>query len=373
MSESVYPYAGELVDLLEDLCRIPAPSGREEKRASFIRDWILRECSLPAFVDDAANVLVEINCDNRGPVTLLMAHTDTVFPDLTPLPVLRTGNRIVSPGAGDNTACVAILMLLLKYKRQELCSCRKSVLFAFNSGEEGLGNLKGCRRIMETYRGRIEEAVSFDGGVRDICCRAVGSVRYQVSVRTRGGHSYNDFGNANAIEIMAGLIGDLYRLQVPSSGKNTYNVGTITGGTSVNTIAQSCSCLFEYRSDIRDNLALMDHFFHSVLEKLRSEHPKIQVEAKLLGERPCSGDVDQKKQQALTDLAADSIRRISGRTPEAGSGSTDCNMPLSLGIPAVCFGGLIGDGVHTREEYVDIPSLLQEARIIDDFLQKLLF
>lgn len=368
----------ELLTLLEALCHIPSPSGQEDERAIFIQDWLKKECGLSAVIDEAKNVLVFFGQNSpvsglSAPDTLLfMAHTDTVFPDTSPMPVVRTDEEIRSPGVGDDTACAAILMMYLKYKRQELNSCQKSVIFAFNSCEEGLGNLKGSRQILKDYGNRICEVTSFDGGVNGICNHAVGSLRYEITLLTPGGHSYNDFGNDNAIEAMTRLIQMLYTLSVPDTGRNTYNVGTITGGTSVNTIAQSCHCLFEYRSDAKPTLAQMDSFFHETLAAFQKERPGIRLELTLVGERPCTGEVDPDSQQALTDRARSSIEKITGKTPLIGSGSTDCNIPLSLGIPSVCFGGLIGGGVHTREEYVSIPDLLREAAIMEDYLAQTL-
>lgn len=380
----------ELITLLTALCRIPAPSGQEGRRAGFIQRWLRDECGLAAFIDGAQNVLmpfsfpVSPSCSiDAAPVSafqktcfpapLFMAHTDTVFPDTEEMPVSRSGGRLYSPGVGDDTACVAILMLYLKYKKQELLDSRKPLLFAFNSCEEGLGNLKGSRRIMEDYGRFISQVTSFDGGVKGICNHAVGSLRWQITIRTKGGHSYNDFGNANAIEVMSGLIRQLYLQKVPDTGRSTYNVGTISGGTSVNTIPQSCTCLFECRSDIRENLAQMEESFQQILKRLQKARPDIRISVSLVGERPCGGNVNAEKQQTLTRRALSSIRKISGQTPVVGSGSTDCNIPLSMGIPAICFGGLMGDGVHTREEYVTIPALLQEAAIIEDYLDGAIF
>ena len=377
----------ELIQLLMTLCRIPAPSGQEQRRAAFIQNWLQAECGLTGFLDEALNVLVPFSFpavplstgkdmaaspEVSSPALLFLAHTDTVFPDQSEMPVSRSSDRISSPGVGDDTACVAVLMLYLKYKKQKLFSCKKPLLFAFNSCEEGLGNLKGSRRIMEDYGRFICEAVSFDGGVNGICNHAVGALRWQITIRTTGGHSYNDFGNTNAIEAMSDLIRRLYLLKIPENGRNTYNVGTISGGTSVNTIAQSCTCLFECRSDLRENLKQMEQDFQCTLSRLKADRPDIHLELSLVGERPCGGNVDPQKQEALTRRAQSSIQKISGRLPVIGSGSTDCNIPLSLGIPAVCFGGLLGDGVHTREEYVTIPALLQEAAIMEDYLDRTL-
>lgn len=388
---SIEEHQDELVELLCTLCRIPAPSGQEQRRAAFIRDWLKKECALTAVLDEAQNVLVPFAFPPDTPRTpaagrpspdpgsadrpamLFMAHTDTVFPDLEEMPVRREGDRICSPGAGDDTACVAILMLYLKYRKQALLSCEKPLLFAFNSCEEGLGNLKGARQILKDYGSLLGEVTSFDGGVKGICNHAVGSLRWQIAVYTKGGHSYNDFGNSNAIEVMSELICRLYRIRLPKTGRNTYNVGTVSGGTSVNTIAQSCSCLFECRSDTRENLEGLKQDFLRTLSQLQEERPDVRLELTLVGERPCGGCVDPQKQQALTRRARSVIEKVSGQVPAVGPGSTDCNIPLSLGIPSICFGGLIGDGVHTREEYVSIPALLLEAAVIRDYLDQAIF
>lgn len=437
-------FTQELINLLMELCRIPAPSGQEEKRAAFIQNWLYQELSIsdmensnskntcpdtsklksPANIriitDTAKNVLVHIHPQLSGAMPLFMAHTDTVFPDTEPMPCslsfpdtipqedLESCAHISSPGVGDDTACVAILMLYLKYYKDWLLSLNRPLLFAFNSCEEGLGNLKGCRQIMKDYGNRICHVTSFDGGVNGICNHAVGSLRYEITIHTRGGHSYNDFGNRNAIQSMCKLIQQLYQMQVPSTGRNTYNVGTISGGTSVNTIAQSCSCLFEYRSDTKANLEWMNQYFLQTIASIKEKSPDIHLDLNLVGERPCMGNVDLAAQQWLTNLALESIDRITTAAPAdmathvnttvapadtatrqkttvtpvdmatrttqafVGAGSTDCNIPLSMGIPAICFGGLLGDGVHTREEYVTVPLLIQEAYIMEDYLQCIL-
>lgn len=361
----------ELPDLLETLCRIPAPSGQEDGRIAFIGDR-LQEYGIPFFVDAAKNLLIFFGPQDTAARKriLLSAHTDTVFPDTKPMPLTRDEERICCPGAGDNTACAAILLLYLKYAGQALEQSPKPLLFAFNSCEEGLGNLKGIRRIMETYGDRIQEATAFDGGVSGVCREAVGSLRYQVTIRTRGGHSFNDFGNASAVEAMTDLIQRLYRMPLPEVGKNTYNVGTIQGGTSVNSIPQSCTCLLEYRSDCRESLAAMKNNFQQVLHHFRQQRSGLHMEMSLMGERPCSGRVNRDAMEELVQRAVSSISAVTGEYPSVGSGSTDCNIPLSMGIPAVCFGGLVGDGVHTREEYVSLPALRQEARIIEEYLRR---
>ena len=145
------------------------------------------------------------------------------------------------------------------------------LLLVCNAGEEGLGNLKGVRKICEDYGGRIKSFCTFDSSLSSIVDRAVGSKRFRVKVRTRGGHSYNDFGNDNAIAGLASLVGKLYKIQVPEGGKTTYNVGMISGGTSVNTIAQEAEMLYEFRSDKRENLEYMERQFMEVLDRAKAE------------------------------------------------------------------------------------------------------
>lgn len=184
----------------------------------------------------------------------------------------------------------------------------------------------------------------------------MGSIRYQVEVKTVGGHSYGSFGNPNAIAILADIIHELYKQRVPEGGKTTYNVGTICGGTSVNTIAQQVSMLYEFRSDRRENLDLMEGQFEAIMAFYRDK--KIDLKVEVLGRRPCDGIVDPIKREKLLVLGEDIVEKVTGIRPKRGPGSTDCNIPLSIGIPAVCFGTCTGAGAHTREEYVNVNSLV---------------
>lgn len=319
-------------------------------------------------VDAAQNVIAPVNCTPGCEVVVFMAHTDTVFPDLTPMPLHREGDRLFCPGVGDDTANLAALMLAARYFRMQPQTADCGFLFVANSCEEGLGNLKGCRQLMQDYAGRVREVVSFDGGLGGICNKAVGSARYRVTVRTEGGHSFGAFGNRNAIHLLASMIDTLYAVKPPAEGdsKTTYNVGMIEGGTSVNTIAQEASMLFEYRSDSRACLEKMKAMFESIVAAYRSMG--IEVEVVLLGERPCMGDVDPARQQALEERIAAATRAEAELTPSFHSGSTDCNIPFSLGIPAVCTGVYRGAGAHTREEYIELSSLPAGFRMMLSFL-----
>lgn len=360
VKEYIDAHAKEAHDLLTALAQIPAPSNHEEKRAEFCRKWLTDQGAEGVYIDRALNVIYPIGLDSHEKIVVFMAHTDVVFPDTTPLPLTEADGKIFCPGVGDDTANVTALMLAAKYlagkvKDKSLAS-EYGFLLVCNSGEEGLGNLKGSRAICEDFGDRIEAFISFDGYYTGITERAVGSIRYQVEVKTVGGHSYGNFGNPNAIAILAEIINELYKQKVPEGGKTTYNVGTICGGTSVNTIAQQVSMLYEFRSDRRENLDMMERHFEAVMAFYRDK--KIDLDVKVLGIRPCDGMVDPVKREKLLSDSETIIEKVTGKKPKRGPGSTDCNIPLSMGIPAVCFGTCTGAGAHTREEYINTDSLV---------------
>ena len=345
----------ELISLTGRLCAIPAPSHHEELRAEFCLKWLHEHGCEGAYIDEAKNVIWPYQCDGKAKITCLAAHTDTVFPDTEPFKMEIRDGRAYCPAVGDDTMSVAQLMLIMACIAGHKPECPTGLLFALNACEEGLGNLRGTRHLMEQYSSRVTEFITFDGCADQIVDQAVGSHRFRVEIHTEGGHSYKAFGNRNAIAAMAELISQLYAIEVPPEGKTTYNVGTICGGTSVNTIAQRSEMLYEFRSDCRDSLAAMERQFEAVIDDFRVRGFDVRVN--VVGVRPCSGDVDESRHQALKERAAEAVRRHYGFAPYFASGSTDCNIPLSLGIPAICPGCVVGGGAHTREEYVEIGSL----------------
>lgn len=356
ISQYIRDHSGEALELLTTLAAIPAPSNQEEKRVEFCRSWLRQQGASEVLVDPALNVICPVGNWKEGPVSIFMAHTDVVFPDTDPLPVIRDGNILRAPGVGDDTANLTALLMAAKFVLQrDLVPREGGVLFVANSGEEGLGNLKGSRQLMADYGKRTRQVISFDGGTGGIINRAVGSRRYRVEIRTEGGHSYGDFGNRNAIAVMASLIDALYAVKVPQGGRTTFNVGVIKGGTSVNTIAQQAEMLYEFRSDCREDLEIMERHFQALIAAWQTKG--VTVEVQLVGERPTMGPVDPAAQQALVEQICAATRRWSDQELRLKSGSTDCNIPLSMGIPSACTGCYIGGGAHTREEWLRIDSL----------------
>ena len=356
---SIESHADEALALLTELAQIPAPSNHEERRAEFCLNWLRSKGAQSAYIDEALNVVYPIGDTGENDLTVFMAHSDVVFPDTAPLPLRMENGRIYCPGVGDDTAnAVALLTVAGHIAREKLTPQDCGILLVINSGEEGLGNLKGSRKIMADFGHRVKEFVTFDGNASAIVTKAVGSRRYRVTVKTEGGHSYGKFGAPNAIAQLSQLIARLYEVRVPAIGKTTYNVGTISGGTSVNTIAQSAEMLYEFRSDEREGLAFMQAQFEAIVEEFRASG--VQIEAEVVGDRPCGLDVDN---SALARRAALAVEKHYGLSPAFTSGSTDCNVPLSMGIPAICPGCVMGAGAHTREEYVEIDSLLPGLKV----------
>jgi len=371
LSESVVRYIEdhkqEAYELLLTMAQIPAPSHHEELRAEFCKKWLEDQGAEGVYIDEALNVVYPLGCTESNPVVVFMAHTDVVFPDTTPLPLQVKDGKIFCPGIGDDSANVAALMTAAKYIAQnKLMPKNTGVVIVLNSCEEGLGNLKGSKHIMKKYGTRVQEFVSFDGTARGMCVGAVGSKRYNVEILTEGGHSYGAFGNRNAIAYMASLISSLYDIKVPNRGRTTYNVGTISGGTSVNTIAQQASMLYEFRSNDQQDLAEMEAHFNAAIEYYRSKG--ITVNVTLVGDRPCASPIDPEKHKILIDRALAAAKEHYDIDAHTGFGSTDCNTPLSMGIPSLSVGVYIGANAHTREEYLEIESLHPGLKVVFDLV-----
>lgn len=359
----------EELELLRTLAQIPAPSGHEERRAEFIRDWLLAQGPPVGAVriDEAKNVILSLPAGagsggGDDGLAVFAAHTDVVFPDTDPLPLAESPTRLLAPGVGDDTANLVGLLLATRWFLRHRAPLDRPLLVVANSCEEGLGNLAGTRELFRHYAGRVREFTSFDLYLGTHVTHAVGSHRWRVICHTQGGHSWENFGRDNAIEALCSFIEDLYRLDLPTRAKTTVNVGRFVGGTTVNSIAEEASVLVEYRSSSEECLEEMYGKFVVLVEEHLKE--KSRIDAKLIGRRPASGEVVPDGQDELIAATDRVIRELGGVTPEHHESSTDANIPFSLGIPAHTVGTVAGGLLHTREEWVAKESLRRGLAVI---------
>ncbi len=354
----------ELYSILKELCLIPAPSGMEDKRAEYCKNKLISFGAEGVYIDEAKNVIFPLNAENKNELTVIAAHTDTVFPDMEPMPYFDDGEIIKCPGVGDDTSGVAALLLVAKYLLINNIKPEKGLLLVCNSCEEGLGNLKGTRKLFESYAGKVAQFISYDDtALNHIVNACVGSVRYEVEVKTEGGHSYGAFGNKNAIHYISKIVNAIYELEVPDikGEKTTYNVGIIEGGTSVNTIAESAKMLCEYRSTSAAALEIMRTKFLEIFDSFKDMG--IDIRVTVVGERPSAKGVDERDMERLCNTVAKTLKEVSGKEVVYKSGSTDCNIPLSLGVSAICIGTYNGAKVHTRDEWLEKASLIKGLEI----------
>ena len=351
-----------VLQALRELCAIPAPSNHEERRAEYLKRYLDKLGADGVYIDEALNVVFPLNCDGKDAITVFVAHTDTVFPDADPLPYSEDEDCIRCPGVGDDTASVAVLMSVIRYYLTKRIVPANGALFVLNSGEEGLGNLKGTRQIFKDYEGRIAQFISFDGLLNELNDACAGSHRYAVTVRTEGGHSFQKFGNTNALVELAKIITAIDAIEMPNkpNTRTTHNIGTVSGGTSVNTIAQEATMLCEYRSTDAECLDAMEQAFMSIFEAARTDRVDVQVTK--VGDRPCSR-IEEDCEAAFRDRLLPKLQALIGPSLICKSASTDCNIPLSLGIPALCIGTYYGGGAHTREEWLDKKSLITGTEV----------
>lgn len=352
-------------NLAIEICEIPSMTGKEEKKADFIQDKLYKIIGEGVEIDEAGNVKYLYKGMDSSKLLVLTAHIDTVFKDLFEIKCTIKDNLIYGPSIGDNSINVAALILMIKMFKELNIVPQKDILFVFDVGEEGLGNLKGIRKIMKDYGDMTENVIAVDGGYKSVVNTAVGSIRYSVAIKTEGGHSWGAFGNDNAILYASRIIEGLYHIKVPENPKTTYNVGIINGGTSVNTIAEFAEVIFDLRSINKKCLEKLDNEFLSVIDEVRSD--KIKIDVKLIGERP-AGACDE---DTFLIRAIKEVREELKLEDKFGSSSTDANIALDMGIPAVSFGVYEGMGTHTENEHIDVNSFEMGLRHLAGVVLKL--
>ena len=367
-------YRKELEELYLTLCTIPAPTGKEDARIEFISNWYAENGLLNLDIDTEGNVLYSFGVKAYNDINLITAHMDTVFPMDTVLETNIKDNKVYCPGCGDNTVNLAIMMMAVKYLDSIGFNPETGYVFAADICEEGNGNLRGVKAILKHFGSRVVSLSALDLDYGTIINKAVGSRRFNISVKTKGGHSYHDFGSPNAIATSADIIKSIYSQFIPDKGITTFNVGTIQGGTSVNSIAASAEFSYEIRSDLQENIDLLTQMFEEIIKLYDSETEHVSYE--IIGERPCMGNVNSDVIRKLTDKVyaayGDAGWEDAGYSDipvKETDGSTDCNASFALGIPSVCFGLAVCGGHHSLDEWTDLNSLLPGLKTLINYVK----
>lgn len=352
------------------VCEIPAPPFKEADRGREIARRFTRLGLRDVRTDAEGNVIGERpGTAPNGPVVVLSGHLDTVFPEGTDVRVRRDtvpvdgeggGARLIGPGIGDDCRGLAVLLAVARALDAGAVRTPGRVVFVATVGEEGPGNLRGVRRLFgETLRGRVDYFVSVDGTGLGTTTGAVGSNRYRVTFRGPGGHSFTAFGMPNPVHALGRAAARVGDLRVPDTPRTTFNVGVVAGGQTVNSIASSATMDVDLRSESPEALADLDRRFRAAVDSAladeRARWPQstvpLAVEVADAGRRPAAAPGDSTPVARAVLGAA----RALGFASETGASSTDANVPMSLGIPAVTIdGGGRGTGAHSpAERYED--------------------
>ncbi len=345
-------------------CEIPAPSFKEEVRGRELQRVFTQLGLQNVRVDKVGNVLGAYPGAAPHPHLVIAAHLDTVFPEGTDVKVKREGNILKGPGIADDCRGLAVLVAIVREMKKANVQTPGTITFVANVGEEGLGDLRGVKELFNTtLKGQIDNFISIDGTGVHVTNVAVGSHRYRMTFKGPGGHSFGAFGRANPMGAMGRAIAKIQEIQVPRQPKTTFNVGTIGGGTSVNSIPFEGWMELDMRSSDPASLADVDAKIQKAIdlsvqeENARWNKPgQITVEKKLVGDRP-AGNTPENSPIVRAGLATATAL---GFTANLGEGSTDSNTPMSLHIPAITIGGGgRGNDSHALTESFDMTDAWQ--------------
>jgi acetylornithine deacetylase/succinyl-diaminopimelate desuccinylase-like protein len=335
------------------VCQIPAPTFEEGERAAYVRTCFDRLGLKDVTIDPAGNVRGWRPGTGQGPGLAMSAHLDTVFPRGTDVIVRRHAARLAAPGIGDNSVAVAALLAMVEALDAGGVRTAGHLYLAANTGEEGLGDLRGMKAFMADLGDRVAAAVAVEGMRQSrIIHVAVGSRRYKVSFTARGGHSWGQFPSPSAIHVLGRAVADISRLPVPREPRTTYNVGMVRGGTSVNTIAAEAEMLVDLRSVDRQALADLERQARAIVERAAREGD-VRAALELVGDRPAGGiPADHPVVEACR-----AVHRALGLVSVSEPSSTDANVPLGLGMPAVCLSITEGANEHRLDEYIETEPI----------------
>jgi acetylornithine deacetylase/succinyl-diaminopimelate desuccinylase-like protein len=344
------------------ICSIPATPFAEQQRAEYFAERFRQLGLTDVSIDEEGNCVGLFEGRSSSPLIIVSAHLDTVFAQGTDFTVRREGDRLLAPGIADDGCGLVALIAIVQALRSAQIKLEGSILFVGTVGEEGEGNLRGVRHLLTRgswSKRKIDAFLSFDGpGVDRITHRALGSRRYRVEFTGAGGHSWGDFGLPNPVHAIGRAISRLAAYPVPKDPRTTFNVGSIAGGTSVNAIPSQATMEVDLRSAGDAELRRLDAFFRRAMKEAADEenaarrpgNPPLRLHLEMIGERP-SGETPA--DSPLVKLAIETTR-LFGVEPRLDQSSTDSNLPISLGIPAITLGaGGTSGASHTLAEWYD--------------------
>ncbi|MEP7381962.1 MAG: M20/M25/M40 family metallo-hydrolase [Gemmatimonadota bacterium] len=348
----------QTIDRQVALAEIAAPSGQEEVRARAVQ-LQLRRLGLDATIDAAGNVLAERGGAADVPPVVVCAHLDTVFAGDVSHAVVRTSDRLIGPGIGDNARGIAGMLAIAEALGAAELRTRRPILFVATTGEEGHGNLRGARHLFATAAADAHAAIALDGaGDERIVTHALGTRRYRITYAGPGGHSWAAYGVVNAVHAAADLTTCVSAWPLPTAPRTVLTVSRIGGGTAINAIPREAWLEIDVRSTSGTELGRLDDEIQGAARQVQDTHnrrrplgsPLLQLRVDVIGDRPGGAIASD----AFLAHAAFDATRLVGRTPDSAIASTDANIPLHLGIPAIAVGaGGRGGDVHTPREWFE--------------------
>jgi tripeptide aminopeptidase len=341
-----------LVTLALAIQRIPSPTFDEHDRAEFVRSEFARAGLHDVQIDPTGNVLGCVG-DSGQPALLVSAHMDDIFARDSVRPAQRTGNRIRGPGIGDNALGLAALIGLAR-DLPPLSLCMR-VWLAGTIGEEGLGNLRGMRALVDRFGSQVSAYLVIEGmSLGSVYHLGLPARRLRITVRTHGGHSWTHAGQSSATHELVSLAERILRFPLPTRPRTTLNIGLLEGGTAINAIAAQASMELDLRSEEETIVAAVETSVSQIAASVAS--PEVQVRCEPIGSRPGGGIPPD---HPLVDAARRSLQACGIQEVHLGAGSTDASAPLSLGHAAVCIGLTRGSKAHTLDEEIEIEPITQ--------------
>ncbi len=346
----------EIDSLIEEAIRIqqiPAPTFAEEPRAQYVQQQFHANGLVDVAIDELFNVYGRLpGLSASAPALLISAHTDTVFPAETDLTATRDSQKINAPGIGDNSLGVAALLCLLRLLRSRPLG--SDVWFVANTREEGLGDLGGIRAAIDRLNHRIGSCIVLEGmAFGQIYHAGIAVRRLRIGTQAAGGHSWLHYGQSSAIHSLVRFAAKLTELTPPQQPRTTYNIGLIEGGRSVNSIATEANLTLDMRSEDSAALATLEANVMAALETCKAKDRDVLFTVEVVGDRP-AGMIPLS--HPLVRAAKDALE-VTKMSPAFHMGSTDANLPLARGIPAVTIGITTGGNAHRTDEYIDLAPI----------------